>query len=110
MLDRLDFATRTPSGNLLLRLLRDFGRDHVRGYLLAPICLGLIALSNVSDAWLLRPGLNGLVSVKKLAQMRFLAFEAIALFVLRGATTYGCLVVLSRIGNRIVATGDPLVF
>ena len=24
MLDRLDFATRTPSGNLLLRLLRDF--------------------------------------------------------------------------------------
>ena len=31
MLDRLDFATRTPSGNLLLRLLRDFGREHVPG-------------------------------------------------------------------------------
>jgi len=110
MLDRLDFATRTPSGNLLLRLLRDFGRDHVRGYLLAAIFLGLIALSNVSVAWLLRPVLNGMVSAEKLAQMRYLAFEALALFVLRGAATYGSLVVLSRIGNRIVATAQRRVF
>ena len=77
MLDRLDFATRTPSGNLLLRLLREFGRDHVLGYLLAAIFLGLIALSNVSVAWLLRPVLNGMVSAEKIAQMRFLAFEAL---------------------------------
>ena len=110
MLDRLDFATRSPSGNLLLRLLREFGRDHVLGYLLAAIFLGLIALSNVSVAWLLRPVLNGMVSAEKLAQMRFLAFEALALFVMRGAATYGSLVVLSRIGNRIVATAQRRVF
>jgi ATP-binding cassette, subfamily B, bacterial MsbA len=110
MLDRLDFATRTPSGNLLLRLLRDFGRDHVLGYLLAAIFLGLIALSNVSVAWLLRPVLNGMVSAEKLAQMRFLAFEALALFVLRGAATFGSMVILSRIGNRIVATAQRRVF
>jgi subfamily B ATP-binding cassette protein MsbA len=110
MLDRLDFATRTPSGNLLLRLLRDFGREHVLGYLLAAIFLGLIALSNVSVAWLLRPVLNGMVSAEKLAQMRFLAFEALALFVLRGAATFGSMVILSRIGNRIVATAQRRVF
>ena len=110
MLERLDLATRTPSGNLLLRLLRDFGRDHVLGYLLAAIFLGLIALSNVSVAWLLRPVLNGMVSAEKLGQMRFLAFEALALFVMRGAATYGSLVVLSRIGNRIVATAQRRVF
>ena len=110
MLERLDFATRSPSGNLLLRLLREFGRDHVLGYLLAAIFLGLIALSNVSVAWLLRPVLNGMVSAEKLAQMRFLAFEALALFVMRGAATYGSLVVLSRIGNRIVATAQRRVF
>src|SRR5271170_5880062 len=109
MLDRLDFATRTPSGNLLLRLLRDFGRDHVLGYLLAAIFLGLIALSNVSVAWLLRAVMNGMVSAEKLGQMRFLAFEALALFVMRGAATYGSLVVLSRIGNRIVATAQRRV-
>src|ERR1700679_4073431 len=110
MFDRLDFATRAPSGNLLLRLLREFGREHVFGYLLAAIFLGLIALSNVSVAWLLRPVLNGMVSAEKLGQMRFLAFEALALFVMRGAATYGSLVVLSRIGNRIVATAQRRVF
>src|ERR1700677_538350 len=110
MLDRLDFATRTPSGNLLLRMLRDFGRDHVLGYLLAAIFLGLIALSNVSVAWLLRPVLNGMVGAEKLSQMRFLSFEALGLFVMRGAATYGSLVVLSRIGNRIVATAQRRVF
>jgi subfamily B ATP-binding cassette protein MsbA len=110
MLDRLDFATRTPSGNLLLRMLRDFGREHVLGYLLAATFLGLIALSNVSVAWLLRPVLNGMVSAEKLGQMRFLAFEALALFVLRGAATYGSMVILSRIGNRIVATAQRRVF
>ena len=110
MLDRLDFATRTPSGNLLLRMLRDFGREHVLGYLLAATFLGLIALSNVSVAWLLRPVLNGMVSAEKLAQMRFLAFEALALFVLRGAATFGSMVILSRIGNRIVATAQRRVF
>ena len=110
MLDRLDFATRSPSGNLLLRLLREFGRDHVFGYLLAAIFLGLIALSNVSVAWLLRPVLNGMITAEKLTHMRFLAFEALALFVMRGAATYGSLVVLSRIGNRIVATAQRRVF
>ena len=110
MLDRLDFATRSPSGNLLLRLLREFGREHVWGYLLAAVFLGLIALSNVSVAWLLRPVLNGMASAEKLAHMRFLAFEALGLFVMRGAATYGSLVVLSRIGNRIVATAQRRVF
>jgi subfamily B ATP-binding cassette protein MsbA len=110
MLDRLDFATRSPKGNLLLRLLREFGREHVWGYLLAAIFLGLIALSNVSVAWLLRPVLNGMVSAEKLAHMRFLAFAALGLFVMRGAATYGSLVVLSRIGNRIVATAQRRVF
>jgi ATP-binding cassette, subfamily B, bacterial MsbA len=110
MWDRLDFATRSPRGNLLLRLLREFGRDHVWGYLLAAIFLGLIALSNVSVAWLLRPVLNGMVGAEKLGHMRFLAFEALGLFVMRGAATYGSLVVLSRIGNRIVATAQRRVF
>jgi ATP-binding cassette subfamily B protein len=110
MRHRLDLPVRTPSGNLLLRLLREFGREHVLGYALAAAFLGLIALSNVSVAWLLRPVLNGMVSAEKLAQMRFLALEALALFVLRGAATYGSLVVLSRIGNGIVASAQRRVF
>ena len=66
MLDRLPSAARSPSGNLILRLLRDFGRQHVRGYLLAALFLALIALSNLAVAAMLKPVLNGMVSAEKL--------------------------------------------
>jgi ATP-binding cassette subfamily B protein len=95
---------------ILWRLLRDFGRDHVRGYIAGAILLGLISFSNVSVAWLLRPVLNGMTRADALAPMRGLALEALALFVLRGAATYGSQVVLSRIGNRIVADAQRRVF
>ena len=39
-----------------------------------------------------------------------MAFEAVGLFVLRGAATYGSQVILARIGNRIVATAQRRVF
>lgn len=110
MLDSLAVPTRPPDRNLLWRLVREFGREHVRGYVLAAALLGLIALSNVSVAWLLRPVLNGMVSAEKLANMRFLAIEALGLFVMRGAATYGSQIVLSRIGNSIVATAQRRVF
>ena len=42
--------------------------------------------------------------------MRLLALEVLGLFVLRGAATYGSMVTLSRIGNRIVATAQRRVF
>ena len=42
--------------------------------------------------------------------MRTLAFEVLGLFVLRGAATFGSMVILSRVGNRIVATAQRRVF
>ena len=110
MLDSPSPPALADARNVLFRLLREFGREHVFGYALAALLLGLIALSNVSVAWLLRPVLNGMVSAEKLGQARFLAFEAAGLFVLRGASTYGSILVLSRIGNRIVATAQRRVF
>ena len=110
MLERLPIPARNPSGNLLLRLLREFGREHVFGYLLAALFLALIAFSNLSVAWLLKPVLNGMVSAEKLGQMRNLAWETLAVFVLRGAATFGSMVTLSRIGNRIVASAQRRVF
>ena len=95
---------------VLWRLLREFGRHHVRGYIAAAVLLALISLANVSVAWLLRPVLNGMVNPESLQPMRWLALEALGLFVLRGAATYGSQVVLSRIGNAIVADAQRRVF
>ncbi len=110
MLDRPENSQQSDSSRLLLRLAREFGREHVSGYVLSAILLGLIALSNVSAAALLKPVLNGMVSAEKFGHMRGLALEVVGLFVLRGAATYGSMVTLSRIGNRIVATAQRRVF
>jgi ATP-binding cassette subfamily B protein len=101
---------KSSSVAVLWRLVAEFGREHVRGYLLAAMLLGLISLANVMVAWLLRPVLNGMVNAEALGPMRLLALEALVLFVVRGAATYGSQVVLSRIGNGIVATAQRRVF
>ena len=104
MLDKPEAPQQSDSSRLLFRLARDFGREHVGGYILSAILLGLIAFSNISAAALLKPVLNGMVSAEKFGDMRRLALEVLCLFVLRGAATYGSMLTLSRIGNGIVAT------
>ncbi len=110
MLDRPDTPQQSDSSRLLLRLAREFGREHVGGYALSAVLLGLIAFSNISAAALLKPVLNGMVSAQNFGEMRWLALEVLALFVLRGAATYGSMLTLSRIGNSIVATAQRRVF
>ncbi len=110
MLDRTQTDEQMGAFRLLGRLLREFGRDHVRGYLLSALLLALISLSNTGVAAMLKPVLNGMVSAQKFGEMRTMAFEVVALFVLRGAATFGSTLTLSRIGNRIVATAQRRVF
>ena len=110
MLDRSETPKQPGASRLLLRLLRDFGREHKWGYALSVVLLALIAFSNVSVAALLKPVLNGMVTAEKFGDMRAMAFEVLGLFVLRGAATYGSMLTLSRIGNGIVATAQRRVF
>jgi ATP-binding cassette subfamily B protein len=110
MLDRSHPDENIGAFHLLGRLLSDFGRDHVRGYALSALLLALISLSNTGVAAMLKPVLNGMVSAEKFGEMRTMAFEVVALFVLRGAATFGSTLTLSRIGNRIVATAQRRVF
>jgi len=110
MLDRSHTDENIGAFRLLGRLLSDFGRDHVRGYALSALLLALISVSNTGVAAMLKPVLNGMVSAEKFGEMRTMAFEVVALFVLRGAATFGSTLTLSRIGNRIVATAQRRVF
>ena len=110
MIDRPDPTRPLSSAPILWRLVREFGREHVPGYLAAAALLGLISFANISVAWLLRPVLNGMKTAQQITPMGLLALEALLLFTLRGAATFGSQIVLSRIGNRIVATAQQRVF
>jgi subfamily B ATP-binding cassette protein MsbA len=95
---------------MLARLQRDYGWPHKWGYVAGAIFLSIVAGATAASAWLLKPVLNGMAGAERFGDMRPLAFAVLGLFVLRGAATYGALVVLSRVGNRIIATVQRRVF
>jgi len=109
----LDFPVqRSPAGALaiLARLQRDYGWPHKWAYASGALLLALVAGATATSAWLLKPVLNGMAGAERFADMRPLAFAVLGLFVLRGLATYGALVILSRAGNRIIATAQRRVF
>jgi ATP-binding cassette, subfamily B, bacterial MsbA len=109
----LDIPVYRPEAGaiaMLSRLLRAYGREHVWAYAASALMLAVVAGTNALAAALLRPVLNGMATAGRFSEMRMLAFVVLGLFVLRGLATYGSLVVLSRTGNRIVATVQARVF
>jgi ATP-binding cassette subfamily B protein len=110
MLDVPDYRPTAGAFAMLSRLLRDYGRQHKWAYAASALMLAVGAGTTALAAALLRPVLNGMATAERFSEMRFLAFAVLGLFVLRGLATYGALVVLSRTGNRIVATVQARVF
>jgi ATP-binding cassette, subfamily B, bacterial MsbA len=103
---------RPPAGALkvLSRLVREYGLEHKWAYVAAGALLAISAATTAIVAGLFRPVINGMATVARFPEMRILAFAVLGLFVLRGLTTFGAQVLLSRIGNRIVATVQARVF
>jgi subfamily B ATP-binding cassette protein MsbA len=110
MLDVPDYRPVTGAAAMLSRLLRDYGFEHKWAYAASGLMLAVGAGTTALSAALLRPVLNGMATAARFNEMRILAFAVLGLFVLRGLATYGALVVLSRTGNRIVATVQAHVF
>ena len=100
---------------LIRRLLSEHARAHIGSYALA---LGLMALSagaSVVSVALLRPVVNGMTTLNVAApgsfiQLRNLAIAVAVLYVVRGLATCGQLILMSRAGNRIVATLQKKVY
>ncbi len=100
---------------LIRRLLSEHARAHMGSYALA---LGLMALSagaSVVSVALLRPVVNGMTTLNvaepgAFIQLRNLAIAVAVLYVIRGLATCGQLILMSRAGNRIVATLQKQVY
>jgi subfamily B ATP-binding cassette protein MsbA len=110
MLDIPDPRPTTGVLAMLWRLMRDYGMEHKLAYFAGAAMLATGAVTTALAAGLLRPVLNGMATAARFSEMRILAFAVLGLFVIRGFATYGALVILSRTGNRIVATVQGRVF
>ena len=95
---------------LIRRLLTEQGLLHWRKYAIAFTLMGISAGCTALAAYLIGDVINQAYVNKNLAGILTLGGITILLFTTKGIATYGHTVVLSRIGNRIVADNQRAVF
>ncbi|UDF31307.1 UNVERIFIED_ORG: ABC transporter ATP-binding protein/permease [Roseateles sp. XES5] len=88
---------------VLKRVIAENGREHVRGYAMAIGCLAVVALTTAFTAWIMESVVNEAFANKRADLVMIICSAIFAAFVLRGFATYYEAVILTKIGNNIVA-------
>ncbi|MCM2473629.1 ABC transporter ATP-binding protein [Rhizobium sp. CG5] len=95
---------------VLKRIIAENGRDHVRGYAFAILCLVTVALTTAFTAWIMEAVVNEAFANRRADIVWLICGSIFLAFVLRGLATYGQAVALSKIGNNIVARYQRRLF
>jgi subfamily B ATP-binding cassette protein MsbA len=95
---------------LVARLARGFIRPHVRRLAVAALLMGVGAASTASRAWLMQPVLDRIFVARDGSLLWLLAGGALALAVVKGLCDYGCAVLMTRVGQRIIAEVQKALF
>ncbi|MFD2238730.1 ABC transporter ATP-binding protein [Aureimonas populi] len=105
-----DEHTRGEAFRLLKRIIAENGREHVRAYALAVAAMVLVAGTTAFLAWIMRDVIDEIFVAGNPAMLISLPVAVFLTFLIRGAATYVQGVVLSRIGNDIVARYQRRLF
>lgn len=88
---------------VIRRIIRENGRDYVRTYIFASICLLLVAGSTAFMAWIMESVINEAFAKKNAQVIWLICGSVLAAFIIRGAASYGQAVALAQVGNNLVA-------
>ncbi|MFT3999875.1 MAG: ABC transporter ATP-binding protein [Rhizobium sp.] len=88
---------------VLKRIIAENGRAHIWGYSIAIFCLIVVAASTATMAFVMRPIVNGAFYERRAEVMWLICLAILAAFVARGFAGYFQSVILSKIGNDIIA-------
>jgi ATP-binding cassette, subfamily B, bacterial MsbA len=94
---------------LVRRLLLEQGLRHWRKYLIAFVLMGIAAAATAASAYLIGTVVNEAYVSRNFPGIVILGGVTVALFASKGLATYGFSVMLSRIGNRIIADNQRAV-
>ncbi|PVB63420.1 ABC transporter ATP-binding protein [Labrenzia sp. 011] len=94
-----------PDGTVQLvkRLLSENIRSYIPRYILAFVFMGVVAATTAASAWIMKDVINEVFINRDKMMIYAIAGAVILIFTLKGFSTYGQMVVLSRVGNSIVA-------
>jgi subfamily B ATP-binding cassette protein MsbA len=108
--DRGIFSKSASSAVLVRRLMRDFMGSQTRRIVIAFLCMGLAAATTPVRAWLMQPVLDRVFVARDGSLLFVLAGAALALALLKGLADYGNTVLMSRIGQRLIADVQTVLF
>ncbi len=102
-----DDVTRLPLDRATWPLLRRLIAEHVRpqaGRLACALaCMALAAAATAGVAWLMEPVLDEVFIARNAAMLPVVAISILVVFTVKGLATYGQAVLMSYIGQRIIA-------
>ena len=98
------------SAALVWRLARDFMRPHVRRVLFAFLLMGLAAGGTAGRAWLMEPVLDRIFVAREGSLLLLIAGGALGLALVKGLADYGEAVLMTRVGQRVVADVQIALF
>src|SRR5712672_3081416 len=104
--------TDDPYGAAILirRLIMEQGAAYWRRYLLAFLLMGVSAGATAASAYILGQVINQAYVEKNVRGIAILSGLTVLLFLLKGASTYGHTVILSKISNAILANNQRALF
>ncbi|MEZ5810547.1 MAG: ABC transporter ATP-binding protein [Rhizobiaceae bacterium] len=105
--------TQSGAGDIVAvirRVFRENGRRYVRDYVLAAVCLMLVAGTTFFIAWIMSPVINNIFVERRVDLIAITCAGIVAAFLIRGAAAYGQGVLLAKVGNNIVARYQKRVF
>ncbi len=95
---------------LIRRLVTEQGAIYWRRYLVAFALMTIVAATTAGSAWLLGEVINAAYVARDFRSIVLLSIVTMALFVAKGAATYGHSVILSQISNAILANNQRRLF
>src|SRR6202048_4056781 len=104
--------TDDPYGAVILirRLVMEQGVIYWRRYLLALVLMGVSAGATAGSAWVLGQVINQAYINKNVRGIVIWSLVITVLFAIKGASTYGGTVILSKISNAILANNQRALF
>jgi ATP-binding cassette, subfamily B, bacterial MsbA len=88
---------------LVRRLAGEFLRPHLGQLLLALACMALVAGTTAANAWLMEPVLDRIFVDKEKQLLFVIAGAVLGLAIVKGSATYFQSVLMTEIGQRVVA-------
>jgi ATP-binding cassette, subfamily B, bacterial MsbA len=95
---------------LVGRLAREFIRPHAGRIALAFLLMGLAAASTALRAWLMQPVLDRIFVARDGSLLLLIAGGALALALVKGLADYGEAVLMTRVGQRVIADVQIALF